>query len=241
MQYSKISAIIVCRNVGEQLTATIDSIYNQTYGNIELIVVDGASTDNTIEVIRQNAFKISKWISEPDNGIYDAMNKGLRMATGDWVCFINVGDSFADDDVISDVFGSGIPEGVKLIGGNTCNYFPDGHVEMHYAERADVIPYRLPFSHQACFTRRKLIKEQETFQFDCQYRFAADYNLFYNIYHKFGTSAIMVIDRAIARYKQEGSTSLINYRKAKKEYLKIQSAHPNMIWLKEVVKYFLGK
>lgn len=237
-----ISVIVVCRNVGESVEGTIKDIRKQIYSNIELIVIDGASTDNTIFYIERCMNLVDIYLSEPDRGIYDAMNKGLRLASGTWVSFINVGDFFADENVVSSIFDNDeIPEQVKLIGGNTCNYFPDGHVEIHHAETADVIPYRLPFSHQACFTRRELIKDQGSFQFDCQYHFAADYNLFYYIYHKFGASAIKTLDRAIARYKQEGSTSMINHRKAKKEYLKIQSVHLNMTWVKEIIKYFFKR
>lgn len=236
----KITVITVCRNVGDELQSTIDSVRTQTYGNIEFIVIDGGSTDNTLDIIKRNEDKIDKWISEPDKGIYDAMNKGVRMATGEWVNFMNVGDSFADDNVIADIFCKDpVSDEIKLIGGNTCNYYADGHVEIHYAESADVIPYRLPFSHQACFTRMELMKSEGCFQFDCKYRIAADYNLMYYIYDRFGASSVMIVDRVIANYKQEGSTSLINYRKAKKEYLTIQSAHPNIRWCKEVVKYLM--
>lgn len=237
-----ISIITVCRNVGEAIGETIESILTQTYTNIELIVIDGASTDNTVEVIRQYENKLARWISEPDKGIYDAMNKGLRIASGEWVNFMNVGDSFADDNVLKSIFyDAKIPDNIKLIGGNTNNFFPDGHIEVHHATSAESIKYQIPFSHQACFTRRELDRSSGAFQFDLRYKIAADYNLFYNIYYKYGVEAIKVVDFSIANYKQEGSTSLINYRAAKKDYLRIQSAHPNIHWLKELIKYCIGK
>lgn len=237
-----ISIITVCRNVGEAIGETIESILTQTYTNIELIVIDGASTDNTVEVIKQYENKLARWISEPDKGIYDAMNKGLRIASGEWVSFMNVGDSFADDNVLKSIFyDAKIPDNIKLIGGNTNNFFPDGHIEVHHATSAESIKYQIPFSHQACFTRRELDRSSGAFQFDLRYKIAADYNLFYNIYYKYGVEAIKVVDFSIANYKQEGSTSLINYRAAKKDYLRIQSAHPNIHWLKELIKYCIGK
>lgn len=237
-----ISIITVCRNVGEAIGETIESILKQTYPNIELIVIDGASTDSTVEVIKQYENKLACWISEPDNGIYDAMNKGLRNATGEWVNFMNVGDSFADDNVLQTIFsGAKIPDNIKLIGGNTNNFFPDGHVEVHHALSPQNIKYHIPFSHQACFTRRELDSGKGSFQFDLRYKIAADYNLFYYIYYKYGVEAVKVVDFSIANYKQEGSTSLINYRAAKKEYLRIQSAHPNIHWLKELLKYCIGR
>lgn len=237
-----VSIITVCRNVGDAIGDTIESILQQTYPNIELILIDGASTDNTVEVIKRYDDKLAYWVSEPDKGIYDAMNKGLRHATGEWVNFMNVGDSFSDANVLSSIFGDKeIPENIRLIGGNTNNFFPDGHIEVHHAEPAKNIKYRIPFSHQSCFTRRELEKGNGAFQFDLRYKIAADYNLFYNIYYKYGVEAIKVVDLSIANYKQEGSTSLINYRAAKKDYLRIQSAHPNIHWLKELIKYCIGK
>lgn len=237
-----ISIITVCRNAGDAVGETIESILKQSYPKIELIVIDGASTDNTVSIIRKYESKLAYWISEPDKGIYDAMNKGLQHANGEWVSFINIGDSFAADDVLSHTFGRGTIAGnIKLIGGNTNNFFPDGHIEVHHATSAESIKYQIPFSHQACFTRRLLDDDARPFQFDLKYRIAADYNLFYNIYHKYGAEAIMIVDYAIANYKQEGSTSLINYRAAKRDYLHIQSAHPNFRWLKEIIRYCIGR
>lgn len=236
----KVSVITVTYNCVELIEPTIQSILQQTYSDIEFIVIDGGSTDGTVDVILKYIDKIDYFVSEPDNGIFDAMNKGLRHATGEWVNFMNAGDSFADENVISDIFSDvNALSGVMLIGGNTNNVFEDGHVEVHYAEPADVIPYHITFSHQACFTRRILSQDEGCFQFDLSYKIAADYNLFYNIYYKSGPDAIKVYNRAIANYRQEGSTSLMNYRKAKGDYLRIQSAHPNLRWWKEVLKYLL--
>lgn len=238
----KISVITVCRNVASQLAETIQAVKSQSYPNIEYIVIDGASTDNTVDVIKQHQSYIDYWISEPDNGIYDAMNKGLHHATGEWVSFINVGDKYADDNVLMDIFGNAqIPNKYQLIGGNTNNMMPNGEIVVHHAEQPEVIPYRIPFCHQSCFTRRVLLGSDTSFQFDIQYKLAADYNSFYLIYYKYGKDSIKIVDRVIANYLQEGSTSLVNYRKAKKEYLKIQSAHPNVSWVKELVKYLTKK
>lgn len=239
MNLPKISVIVVCRNVGSKIGDTIRLIRNQNYSNVELIIIDGASTDSTVETINEHLSEIDIFVSEKDNGIYDAMNKGLKLATGEWISFINVGDSFADNNVLIDVFGKMISDSIQLIGGNTINFFADGHTEIHYAESATAIRTRIPFSHQACFTRRILRNTSKPFQFDLRYKIAADYNLFYYIYHNYGADAIRITDRSIARYQQEGSTSLNNYRKAKAEYLRIQSAHPSIMWIKELLKYFI--
>lgn len=99
----KISIITVTFNCGDLLQRTINSIKAQTWSNIEHIIIDAGSTDNTIEIIKRNEKYISKWISEPDNGIYDAMNKGLQYSTGDYVWFINAGDEIYKPTTLKDI------------------------------------------------------------------------------------------------------------------------------------------
>ncbi len=100
----KISIITVVYNGEALLQRTMDSVFAQTYSNIEYVVVDGQSKDNTVEIIKANEASITKWISERDNGLYDAMNKGLEMATGDFVLFMNAGDSFYNQFVVEKMF-----------------------------------------------------------------------------------------------------------------------------------------
>ena len=89
-----ISVITVCYNSYEMLQRTIKSVRMQTYSEIEYIVIDGASRDSTLRLIKENEDIINLWISEPDNGLYYAMNKGLDLANGDYVIYINAGDMF---------------------------------------------------------------------------------------------------------------------------------------------------
>ena len=100
---SKVSLITVCLNSAKTLTDTIESIVAQSYQNLEYIIIDGGSTDGTLEIIRRHEKHIAVWLSEPDNGIYDAMNKGIRMATGEIVGIVNSDDFLEDNalDVIS--------------------------------------------------------------------------------------------------------------------------------------------
>lgn len=99
----KISIISIAYNNEKDIEQTILSVINQTYNNIEYIIVDGKSTDNTLEIVKKYQYKIDKIISEPDKGIYDAINKGIRAATGDIVGLIHAGDKLHDDEVIEDV------------------------------------------------------------------------------------------------------------------------------------------
>ena len=97
----KISIITICFNSAQYLEQTIRSVTGQTYADREYIVIDGGSTDGTVDIVRKYEDKIDKWISEPDHGIADAMNKGLAMANGDYVIFIHSDDYFVDANVIS--------------------------------------------------------------------------------------------------------------------------------------------
>lgn len=97
----KISIITVVYNAGNLLESTIQSVINQTYLNIEYIIVDGGSTDGTLDIIRKYENKITRWITEKDQGLYDAMNKGIKLATGDFVWFMNAGDLIPCDKTLA--------------------------------------------------------------------------------------------------------------------------------------------
>lgn len=243
--------ITVCRNAEALIERTIRSVLSQTYHNVRYMIIDGASTDGTVDIIRKYQDSLTYWVSEPDKGIYDAMNKGLAKCREiaeesvnhkpssinphNWVNFMNAGDLFADDEVLQRIFGSdNVPDDVKVIGGNTVNVFADGREETHFAEPSDVIPQRLPFSHQACIAR--LFPE---WQFNTRYMFSADYDFLYKTYWKFGPESILTINTPIARYRQEDSLSMVNAKKVKVEYLMIQSSHRDLRWWKEYLKWRL--
>lgn len=102
----KISVITINRNNSDGLKKTIESVINQTYSNVEYIVIDGASTDSSVDIIKEHSDSISYWVSEPDKGIYNAMNKGIEKSTGEYLIFMNSGDCFYSKDVLTDVFSS---------------------------------------------------------------------------------------------------------------------------------------
>lgn len=115
----KISVITVCYNAVNCIAGTMQSILNQSYENLEYIVVDGKSKDDTIKVVNEIAKNYPdrdvRVISEPDRGIYDAMNKGIKRATGEWICMMNAGDRFASDNVLTDVFQKEIEKNVTFL------------------------------------------------------------------------------------------------------------------------------
>jgi glycosyltransferase involved in cell wall biosynthesis len=99
----KFSIVTAVRNAKDTLPLTIASVRKQTFRDVEYIVIDGASSDGTIDVIQANATSITKWISEPDSGIYDAMNKGIRLATGDVISFLNADDVYVSDLLLEEI------------------------------------------------------------------------------------------------------------------------------------------
>lgn len=113
-----ISVITVVFNDVKGLERTIESVISQTFHSIEFIIIDGGSTDGTLDVIKKYEKYISKWISEPDRGIYDAMNKGVRISTGDWLIMMNAGDVFADKYVVEKVFSYRIPDTINIVYGD---------------------------------------------------------------------------------------------------------------------------
>jgi len=111
-----ISIITIIYNGVDLLPGTIESVIGQTYRGIEYIVVDGGSGDGTVDIIKKYAAQISQWISEPDEGLYDAMNKGLKMATGDFVWFMNAGDHIYATDTVEKMIEKWTPDTDILYG-----------------------------------------------------------------------------------------------------------------------------
>jgi glycosyltransferase involved in cell wall biosynthesis len=124
------SIVTVVRNAKTDLEKTLNSIRQQTYPHIELIVIDGASIDGTLDCIKNNLDRISAWRSEPDTGIYDAMNKGKNLATGDFVTFINAGDTFYTTTVLEDIYKGMDADKKKLYYGKVTIFNKD--VEWEY-------------------------------------------------------------------------------------------------------------
>lgn len=110
-----LTIITVTYNAEVSIEQTILSIINQTFTDIEYLIIDGASTDRTIDIINNYKDKIDLFISEPDLGIYDAMNKGIDLANGEWILFMNSGDRLVNDRVISETFSQSIPEITEII------------------------------------------------------------------------------------------------------------------------------
>lgn len=124
-QLPVISIITVTFNAEKLLERTVQSVFGQTYEAIEYIIVDGASRDNTMKIVERHRSRFASVISEKDQGIYDAMNKGLQLATGDYILFLNAGDELYDADTLRKVFASA--DGADAYYGNTMIVDEQGH------------------------------------------------------------------------------------------------------------------
>lgn len=172
-----ITVITVVFNGEKHLEDTILSVLNQSYDNIEYIIIDGGSTDGTIDIIKKYDGQIDYWVSEKDNGLYYAMNKGLFLAAGDWVNFMNCGDSFFEKNTIDTIFKCKNRDGV--IYGDVMFSF-DGTSSV-YVKAKELVHFwkGMQFVHQASFVSSDLMRK---FPFDTSYKLIADYNSLYQIY-----------------------------------------------------------
>lgn len=227
-----ISIITISYNAVSSIEQTILSVINQTYPNIEYLIIDGGSTDGTVDIIKRYEDKISYWVSEPDKGIYDAMNKGIEVATGEWINFMNCGDSFYNENNIKNIFSHPISNTIKVIYGNVVLKNTD-KVQMQKASTISNLSYMMPFCHQSSFIRSEIAKENK---FNLKYKIAADYNCMYTIYYKYGENAFKYKDECISIYDMTDSFSLNNPYKHWLEYLEIRSSHKNIRWYYDYIK-----
>ena len=154
----KLSIITVNLNNRNGLQRTIDSVVAQTFRDFEWIVIDGGSTDGSKELIEQNAKYFSYWVSEPDKGIYNAMNKGIRVAKGDYLQFLNSGDWLCDETALERCFSHGFDADIAY--GNIRFCYDDKKEECHYPEQLSFrYLYKFSLGHNASFIRREIIQE----------------------------------------------------------------------------------
>ena len=182
MLSTKISIITVVYNAVATIEQTILSVVKQDYSNIEYIIVDGGSTDGTLDIVKKYEEKIALWLSEPDYGIYDAMNKGLTYATGDYIYYLGADDCLLAPNSISQVvsFLQDNPE-VDVLCASVMMVDTVYRIEKVYSSNfseADVLSgYNTP--HQGMFVRREILQK---YRFDTSYHIAADYKNFLKFY-----------------------------------------------------------
>ena len=179
----KISIVTVCENPGKLLNETIDSVLSQTYQNIEYIIVDSQSTDKTIKILESYSKKYQnlKWLSEPDTGIYNAMNKAVDIVSGKYIYFLNAGDMFYDVNIIANIIKKleeftvdFLYTDIALISGNDTE-----QVIKKYDNVCRYFLFKDCINHQASFYRLNLIKKLGGY--DEKFKITADYDLLMKI------------------------------------------------------------
>lgn len=180
----KVSIITVCYNSVKTLEQTIQSVLGQDYPEIEYIVVDGASKDGTLEIIQKHQSIINKWISEPDRGMYDAMNKGIAMASGDVIGILNSDDVYMNQHVVSDLIAQMQKDHADVVFADLI-LVDENQPEkiLRYYDSGQFHPNRFRFgwmpAHPTVFVKKAIYDEVGLFKTD--YQIAADYEMLIRI------------------------------------------------------------
>lgn len=238
-----VSIITVCYNSEQTIERTLKSVFSQSYSNIEYIIIDGNSTDNTCGIIKNHKDKISYFSSEPDTGIYDAMNKGIKASTGDYIIFLNSDDWFHPKaiktyiEAITKTKSDYCYGPVKVINPKTNDSFiskPQNLNQKYFFE--------MPISHITFMCKKSLLLKHQLF--DLNFKIAADYDLFYKIFMQSKQS--VKIEETLVFADMGGVTS---NRSLLSEFLQISIKHSipihnpfiylNHIWA--TVKWWIRK
>lgn len=228
----RISIIIPCYNAEKLLAGCLDGVLAQEYEDKEVIVVDGGSTDGTIGILKDYSVRHPsiRWVTERDRGVYDAMNKGIGMATGEWVYFLGADDAFYDTKVLAGIFSGGGPDG----GGGR----PDilyGNVQFKYSRQIYDGPYtlrRLLFQsnicHQAIFYRQSVFAAVGLYDIGCKVYADRDFNI--RCFRR-KDLRIKYVDRIIAVYNEEDGLSAVkkadpDFRAKQEKYIRDYNNQP---------------
>ncbi len=226
----KVSIITVCYQSANTLGDAIDSVLSQQDVDIEFIVVDGGSSDGTVELLKEYGTRINQWVSERDGGIYDAMNKGVRMATGDWIGFLHADDLLAHSRIIADMLDVVVKTNADVVYGDLVYVQKDNSQQIvRYWKSEDFSLRLLPKGwmppHPTVYVRRELFVK--TGLFNVEYRISADYDFLLRL---LSTPSIRVayIPQIMVRMRVGGASnrSIGNIiRKSKEDYLALRRNH----------------
>jgi glycosyltransferase involved in cell wall biosynthesis len=228
----KISVITVCKNMARELEQTINSLKIQSFTDFEYIVVDGKSTDNTIEVIKKNQKFIGKYLIESDTGIYNAMNKGINMANGEYVYFLNAGDTLVNESVLKNVslkladydlvYGD-----INIVEGDLVYRNSFEHVTNWFLTKNSIC-------HQSLFSKRELFLKWGGF--DDSFQIAGDYEWLLRMWYKVKVSRLY-LPIVVANFNMGGKSSSQKYVKLRDlESNSVRLAYFN-IWYRYAIKF----
>lgn len=215
MNKPKITVVTVCYNAVKEIERTMLSVLNQTYPNVEYIIIDGKSTDGTVDVIKKYADRLAYFVSEPDKGIYDAMNKGIEHASGEWINFLNAGDVYCSSSVL-DTMNKNIDSDIRILRGNIFRVYPKMKVKSVGVtkQNPDIIDmFNGTFHHQACLIQTSLFHEIGLYS--TEYRLVSDWKFFFDcvVLNKVKTK---YVDITVALFDMTGASS-VNTKKCTDE------------------------
>ena len=219
----RISVITVVYNDQEHIEATIKSVINQSYDNVEYIIIDGNSKDNTVSIVQKYSKQISLFMSQADDGVFDAMNKGVLKAQGEWIMFINSGDVFYTNNTLKDL-SKFLSNKYSVIYGNSMKTLLNGDkVHVESKDPSSKMMFTPIFRHGSCLIKTKIHKNRLYLTDNKNLGFALDFDFFCYLFsknHKFRKTEITVLN-----YLEEGISNtprksiLYNYRVSKNIYL----------------------
>ena len=215
----KVSIVTVVRNAVDKIESTIKSVVTQDYDNVEYIVIDGASTDGTLEIINRYRDNITIVISEADSGIYDALNKGVKMATGDWIGLMNAGDTFFSGNVLSKVFGNNQSLcNVDVVYGDAIAVDDETELFCKASESISDLEKGPCYRHGASFVKRDI---HTRYLFDLSKKplldFALDYEQIFRMYK--GGATFQKMPFPIIKYELRGASTVSPFKGTYYNYL----------------------
>ena len=214
--------VTVCYNAVEDIEDTIRSVVGQTsMSSVDYVIVDGGSTDGTTDIICKYRSHLGYYASEPDRGIYDAMNKGIAVSKGDYVLFLNAGDVLKDSKVIEEVGKRvrSVTSRYDIIYGDVIYKYAFGEKYVP-AQALSRIKYDMVFSHQSAFVRTEVLRKRH---FNTQYRLAADYDFLLWAY--ISRLSFCHIDLPVSVIDAVGGATYGNFVKSRRESCEIQCAN----------------
>jgi putative colanic acid biosynthesis glycosyltransferase len=202
----KFSIITIVYNGENCIEETLDSVLNQSYKSYEYIIVDGLSKDKTLEICYNYKDNITKIISEPDNGLYDAMNKGIKLATGDYILFLNCGDTFFDKYTLEHVVRelNNLENLPDLIYGDSIEVDQKNILLYKKARDYHLIKFGLFTHHQSIFYKLECIKNSDL-SYNLNYKIGADYD--FTVKFLLTCKNVLYVNFPICKFKQGGFSS----------------------------------
>ncbi len=207
LQIPKISVVTINYNYGHFLEETINSVLDQNYPNLEYIIIDGGSTDQSLEIIKKYQNYFHYWVSERDRGWFHAMNKGIAAASGDWINFMNSGDTFASNDVLNSIDFSALGNYAVVYGDTITDVIvrkPNQDIDASM-RKAEIFA-----CHQSMFFNRNLL--QSELYFKENYKIYNDYELVLRIYNSHNNFHNLGDNLVIANYRLGGISSKKSWR-----------------------------